>query len=89
MPAWCDRILYWLRDRKCIRVEQLSYNSVERVTFSDHKPVCSTFLLTVKRIDHRKRDAVYEEVLRESDKRANELLPQITLSQNEVCVFEH
>uniref|UniRef100_A0A915DMG6 Inositol polyphosphate-related phosphatase domain-containing protein n=1 Tax=Ditylenchus dipsaci TaxID=166011 RepID=A0A915DMG6_9BILA len=82
IPAWCDRILYWTRD-KSIKIEQLSYTSVEKVVFSDHKPVCATFNLAVKLIDQKKRNAVYEEVLRESDKKANDKLPVCTLSQTE------
>lgn len=32
----------------------------------------------------KKRNAIYEEVLREADRRANEMLPQITLSDTDV-----
>uniref|UniRef100_A0A914D6R9 BSD domain-containing protein n=1 Tax=Acrobeloides nanus TaxID=290746 RepID=A0A914D6R9_9BILA len=45
--------------------------------------VAAHFFLTVKTIDQKKKNAVYEEILRESDKKANELLPQITLSSTE------
>ncbi|KAJ7945382.1 type I inositol polyphosphate 5-phosphatase 5 [Quillaja saponaria] len=41
-PAWCDRIL-WLGDG----IEQLSYIRGES-RFSDHRPVCSVFLVDVE-----------------------------------------
>lgn len=56
---------------------------MESVSFSDHKPVTANFFLTVKSVDQKKKNAVYEEILRESDKKANELLPQITLSSTD------
>lgn len=86
VPAWCDRILYWTRD-KSVRVQQILYKSIEHIVFSDHKPVCSIFDLTVKLIDEEKRNIIYEDLLREADKRANELLPQISLSQTDVKLF--
>lgn len=70
-----------------MKLQQTSYTSIEKVCFSDHKPVCSTFKLVVKLIDYEKRNNVYEDVLRETDKRANDLLPAISLSENEVFVF--
>ncbi|KAI1718146.1 endonuclease/Exonuclease/phosphatase family domain-containing protein [Ditylenchus destructor] len=82
IPAWCDRILYWTRD-KCIKVQQSNYTSIEKVIFSDHKPVCCTFRMEVKRIDHQKRNAIYEELLRDADRRSNDMLPMISLSQTE------
>lgn len=79
--------MYWVRE-KSIKIQQIDYTSVEKICFSDHKPVCSTFILVVKRIDEKKRNIVYEEVLRETDKRVNELLPAISLSKTEVNFFK-
>lgn len=56
--------------------------------FSDHRPVCSGFSVAVKIVDAEKRAAVYERVLRESDRKANELLPQVRLSNAEVVFLE-
>ncbi|XP_020402808.1 uncharacterized protein [Zea mays] len=44
-PAWCDRIL-WHGDG----IAQLSYFRGES-QFSDHRPVCGTFTVEVKRLD--------------------------------------
>ncbi|CAG9534899.1 unnamed protein product [Cercopithifilaria johnstoni] len=81
-PAWCDRILWWHRDG--VNIRQQFYESVESVVFSDHKPVRSIFHVGIRSVDEAKRDACLEEAIREADRRANEALPQIELSQNEV-----
>ncbi|KAL3998191.1 Endonuclease/Exonuclease/phosphatase family protein [Acanthocheilonema viteae] len=81
-PAWCDRILWWHRDG--VNIRQQFYESVESVVFSDHKPVRSIFHVKIRSIDEAKRDACLEEAIREADRRANEALPQIELSQSEV-----
>ena len=45
-PAWCDRILWGTSDQvKCV-----AYNSVENVSFSDHKPIYGVYLLNIRRI---------------------------------------
>lgn len=82
VPAWCDRILYWIKDKN-VKIEQKSYHSLEKVTLSDHKPVCSNFVLQAKTIDPVKKADIYEKMLRESDRKANELLPQVNLSCTE------
>lgn len=82
IPAWCDRILWRTLD-KHTKVRTIVYASIESISFSDHKPVVAHFHLTVKTVDQKRKAAVYEEVLRESDKKTNELLPQITLSNTE------
>uniref|UniRef100_A0A915PME1 Inositol polyphosphate-related phosphatase domain-containing protein n=1 Tax=Setaria digitata TaxID=48799 RepID=A0A915PME1_9BILA len=81
-PAWCDRILWWNRDG--VNVRQQLYESIESVAFSDHKPVRSVFLVEIRSVDEAKRLACLEEAVREADRRANEALPQIELSQSEV-----
>ncbi|VDK68497.1 unnamed protein product [Litomosoides sigmodontis] len=81
-PAWCDRILWWHRDG--VNIRQLFYESVESVVFSDHKPVRSIFHVEIRSVNEAKRDACLEEAIREADRRANEALPQIELSESEV-----
>lgn len=81
-PAWCDRILWWHRDG--VNIRQQFYESVESVVFSDHKPVRSIFHVEIRSVDEAKRDACLEEAIREADRRANEALPQIELSESEV-----
>lgn len=44
-PAWCDRILWW--SAPCLQVTQLSFDSANRITTSDHKPVSSAFIADV------------------------------------------
>jgi len=82
VPAWCDRVLHWTKDKN-VKVAQSEYTSIEKITFSDHKPVRAVFKLATRIIDDKKRTKIYEEVLREGDRRANDLLPQIKLSATE------
>ena len=60
-PAWCDRIL-WLAQEPG-HVAQLNYTRSE-LNISDHKPVMSTFLVTVKDVILAKREGVYREVMK-------------------------
>ncbi|EYC03799.1 hypothetical protein Y032_0091g2433 [Ancylostoma ceylanicum] len=83
VPAWCDRILWWTRDPDT-RLNLKRFESVEQITISDHKPVRACFALTVRSIDQAKADKLYDEAIREADRRANELLPQVSLSMTEV-----
>lgn len=48
-PAWCDRIL-WRGDG----TSQLSYYRGES-KFSDHRPVCGTFIVEVEALDRKSR----------------------------------
>ncbi|KAL6722412.1 hypothetical protein Aduo_019988 [Ancylostoma duodenale] len=83
VPAWCDRILWWTRDPDT-RLNLKRLESVEQISISDHKPVRACFALTVRSIDQAKADKLYDEAIREADRRANELLPQVSLSMTEV-----
>ncbi|KAI6233008.1 IPPc domain-containing protein [Aphelenchoides fujianensis] len=82
VPAWCDRILYWTRDKN-VRMRQCTYTSCADVVFSDHKPVTSLLKLEVKKIDKQKRLAIYDELLKETDKKQNNMLPSLSLSKTE------
>ena len=88
VPAWCDRILYWTKDRN-VKVSQSEYTSIEKVMFSDHKPVRAVFKLATRIVDNKKKSKVYEEVLREGDRKANDMLPQIQLSATEVSCISY
>uniref|UniRef100_A0A1I7XF41 IPPc domain-containing protein n=1 Tax=Heterorhabditis bacteriophora TaxID=37862 RepID=A0A1I7XF41_HETBA len=77
-PAWCDRVLWWTRDRDT-HVLQSRYESIEQISISDHKPVRANFQVNLRSIDQNKADYLYDEAIREADRRANELLPQISL----------
>ena len=45
VPSWCDRILY----KKCDIIELLEYNSIQDISFSDHKPVYGFFKVELKK----------------------------------------
>ncbi|WKX91587.1 hypothetical protein Q1695_009987 [Nippostrongylus brasiliensis] len=83
VPAWCDRILWWTKDPET-QLKVRGYESVERILISDHKPVRAVFILGVRTVDQAKADRLYDEAIREADRRANELLPQVSLSMTEV-----
>jgi inositol-1,4,5-trisphosphate 5-phosphatase len=46
VPSWCDRILYYRRDKAKLKV--LSYASADLVE-SDHKPVYGVFRIKCKK----------------------------------------
>ena len=50
VPSWCDRILYKNHGRITLR----EMDSVQDVTFSDHRPVYATFELVTHRISREK-----------------------------------
>ncbi|KAJ2823893.1 hypothetical protein GGI24_003554, partial [Coemansia furcata] len=78
-PAWCDRVLWWTRPGCEGGMRSLSYDSVDSVTTSDHKPVRSRIELDVWKVNQECRQAVYLEVLRELDRSENECIPTATL----------
>jgi WD40 repeat protein len=53
-PAWCDRLLF----RGMGRIKQLEYRRHDGVRVSDHRPVSGRFMIRVKTIDPKRRDAV-------------------------------
>ena len=77
-PAWCDRIL-WLAQEPG-HVAQLNYLRSE-LNCSDHKPVMSTFLVTVKDVVLAKREGVYREVMQMLDTYENNSLPMVSLDK--------
>lgn len=84
VPAWTDRILTFKKYTQ-VGLELIRpMESVDTITLSDHKPVRALFKLAVKKINEGGANSVYEEAIREADRRANEELPQVQLSLNEV-----
>jgi len=77
-PAWCDRIL-WLAQEPG-HVAQLNYGRSE-INISDHKPVMSTFLVTIKDVVSSKREQVYKEVMRLLGTFENNSLPMVSLDR--------
>ncbi|CAJ0941577.1 unnamed protein product, partial [Mesorhabditis belari] len=64
-PAWCDRIL-WRKLDPYTHITQTSYDSLEAVVLSDHKPVIAYFRLRLRTIDQQKMDKSYEDAVWEA-----------------------
>lgn len=77
-PAWCDRIL-WLAQEPG-HVAQLNYTRSE-LNCSDHKPVMSTFLVTIKDVILSRREEVYNEVMKLLNEFENQSLPMVSLDR--------
>eukprot|EP00026_Physarum_polycephalum_P002205 Phypoly_transcript_02210.p1 GENE.Phypoly_transcript_02210~~Phypoly_transcript_02210.p1 ORF type:complete len:894 (+),score=189.75 Phypoly_transcript_02210:175-2856(+) len=84
-PAWCDRVL-WRSGKTGKNVDnifQLAYRRHEMLS-SDHRPVSASFQLKVKSIVPEKRSRLYQELVKELDKKENECMPDAVLSSNNV-----
>uniref|UniRef100_A0A8R1DVY2 IPPc domain-containing protein n=1 Tax=Caenorhabditis japonica TaxID=281687 RepID=A0A8R1DVY2_CAEJA len=84
VPAWTDRILTYKKYAQVGLEVVRPMESVETITISDHKPVRAVFNLKTKKINESDANVVYDDAIREADRRANEELPQVQLSLNEV-----
>ena len=47
VPSWCDRIVF----KRNKSILQLDYDSIQKISFSDHKPIYSHFLVSVPHED--------------------------------------
>eukprot|EP00958_Prasinococcus_capsulatus_P018890 scaffold2261_cov405-Prasinococcus_capsulatus_cf.AAC.21 len=72
-PAWCDRILYRGRE-----IEQLTYSMTD-VRSSDHRPVSSVFLASLKEIIPHKLEDVRHELRRKLDHYEMTIQPQCSV----------
>ncbi|KAM7533739.1 hypothetical protein Aperf_G00000109496 [Anoplocephala perfoliata] len=79
MPSYCDRILW-----KGKYVDQLHYRSHDSFRLSDHKPVSAYFKIGARCVSPRLFMRAYEAGIRCQDLFYNMLLPQATLSTQEV-----
>ena len=77
-PAWCDRVL-WLAQEPT-HVTQVNYTRSE-LNISDHKPVMSTFVITIKDVIKSKREEVFDEVMKLLDRFENQTLPMVGLDR--------
>eukprot|EP00166_Cyanidium_caldarium_P005433 ctg_660.g349 len=77
-PAWCDRVLYRGQN---VRVR--SYRRHE-VFFSDHRPVSCMLSVPVRQVDRDRRQAVLDRLWRDVNRRENELLPRLAVSDNDL-----
>lgn len=80
LPSWCDRVLYRSSELKC---ELVQYSCVNTITISDHKPVYALLELQVKRVDQKKKQKLYDDLLKESDRKVNEEMPRIAIEKFE------
>ena len=85
VPAWCDRILYKIKNKKFLGVKQLNYFRSELLP-SDHKPVGSYFECRLRVIIKEKENYAYEELMKKlvyttkkSAPTESEILPKITI----------
>ncbi|KAI3406570.2 INP53 [Candida oxycetoniae] len=62
VPSWTDRILYLSAKKKRNDLEQINYNAVPDMFLSDHKPVYSTFQVTVEFVDKEKKGEIAKEL---------------------------
>jgi len=62
----------------------LFYESVMDIYFSHHKPVRAGLHVRVRRVDENKRRHYLDLAMKEADRRMNEALPQLDLSNNDV-----
>jgi inositol polyphosphate 5-phosphatase INPP5B/F len=78
-PAWCDRILWMAQEPR--HVQQMTYNRAERPNCSDHKPVYSTFHVTIKDVMVERRESIYKELVALLDRFENQSLPMVGLDR--------
>ena len=80
-PAWCDRVLWLTQDPSSLK--QISYTRSE-LNVSDHKPVMSTFIATIKDVIEIEREKVYQSVMKCLDEYENQSLPMVGLDRTEL-----
>ena len=80
-PAWCDRVLWVTQDPSFLK--QLNYTRSE-LNVSDHKPVMSTFVATIKDVIESEREKVYQSVMKRLDEYDNQSLPMVGLDRTEL-----
>ena len=77
LPSWTDRVLWKTNDGTSAKLIQ--YSCINTITISDHKPVYALFNVECKRIDLKKQKKIYDNLLKESDRKKNEERPRISL----------
>ena len=91
-PAWCDRILYYMRDppqdMQTSTVRVTEYDHVRSYGSSDHKPVYARAVLLVKQYDLKKFEALCQQALKKLQCGENAQIPKILISETEVAFGE-
>lgn len=80
VPAWCDRIL-WRTKSDVRHINQVAFRRHELLT-SDHRPVSSVFVVSLKKIIVAHRAKMFGELVKQLDMLENELTPDVQLSGN-------
>ena len=62
-PAWCDRILYKIKNKKFLNIKQMNYFRSDLLP-SDHKPVGSLFECKLRVIINTKENEVYQDIMK-------------------------
>ncbi|KAJ9650421.1 Inositol-1,4,5-trisphosphate 5-phosphatase 1 [Neophaeococcomyces mojaviensis] len=62
IPAWTDRILYKVDNSKGSDMRQTEYMSVMNLRFSDHRPIYSTFDVTLRVINDEKKAEILKKL---------------------------
>lgn len=79
MPSWTDRVLWRVNNNlKCTLIQ---YSCINTITISDHKPVYSLFDVEVKKINRQKYEKLYENMLKDADRKYNDELPHIKVNK--------
>ncbi|GAM21673.1 hypothetical protein SAMD00019534_048480 [Acytostelium subglobosum LB1] len=81
-PAWCDRIL-WKTSKTAENVGILAYKRHELLS-SDHRPVSGSFIIKVRVVIPEARARIYQEIVKELDKKENDAMPDANINTNSI-----
>eukprot|EP01133_Synstelium_polycarpum_P001192 gene1192-1373_t len=81
-PAWCDRVL-WKTSKTAENVGILAYKRHELLS-SDHRPVSASFIIKVRAIIPDVRNRIYQEIVKDLDKKENDSMPDATINTNSI-----
>lgn len=82
IPSYCDRILYTPHRS----IEQLHYSSLPDFTASDHKPISSTFSLSIPMVNMDMKTDIVTKYFKEQDKLENSARPVVEITKQDLPV---
>lgn len=62
VPSWTDRILVYSKNKRFTELEQLRYNSISQIKFSDHKPVYAIFHAKMEILDDAAKNKIEKQL---------------------------
>ncbi|TID14470.1 hypothetical protein CANINC_004758 [Pichia inconspicua] len=62
VPSWTDRILVYSKNKRLTELEQLRYNSISQIKFSDHKPVYGIFHAKMEIVDDTAKNKIEKQL---------------------------